>query len=276
MIFPFNNSERLIQRMVRPIVSLLIRNGVGHRRMSELLKAVYVEVAADEYGKGGRPTNVTRISLLTGLDRKQVKEIRDYATSSLNEHESVDQNATAPSQSNVLGRVLSAWHQDERFSKNNKAMPLTVDADFLQLCKLYGGDKTSTAILNELLRVNAVERIDSNKVVAVSRYYMPAQADPEALARSFDVYRDLGNTLLHNLYRDEAQASQFEGRATNTQVPMNRVDEFRQYIEEEAQQFLEKVDARLSTYEQEGDTAEPTQRVGLGLYWIEDQKEDSK
>ena len=43
-------TTRSLRRATRPLVSQLSRNGVTHRRFCDLLKAVYVDVAAAEYG----------------------------------------------------------------------------------------------------------------------------------------------------------------------------------------------------------------------------------
>ena len=256
---------RFLERALRPLVSLLIRNGVTHRRFSELMKRVYVDVAAAEFGKGGRPTNTTRISLLTGIDRKQIKRIRERLQR--------DEEVFEPQQSNVLGRILSAWHQDQEFSSAGAPKALSVDSAFQTMCKRYGGDNTPTAILKELLNAGAIQQTADNQVVAIARYYQPLQTDTSALERSLDVYHDIGSTLLHNLYRSPDQASRFEGRATNAFVPKDKIDEFRAYVETAGQRWLEQADAELSNTEKVNVNQSATVRVGLGLYWIEESKE---
>ncbi len=257
--------NRFLERALRPLVSLLIKNGVTHRRFSELMKQVYVDVASAEFGKGGRPTNTTRISLLTGIDRKQVKRIRER----LNGEEA----EMPPQQSNVLGRILSAWHQDEEFSSSGAPRRLSIDSAFQTMCKCYGGDNTPTAILKEFLNAVAIEPTGNNEVVAVARYYQPLQTDSSALERSLDVYHDIGETLLHNLYRSEGQASRFEGRATNAFIPKDKLDQFRAFVETAGQRWLEQADSELSQAEQTNVHQSDTVRVGLGLYWIEDSGE---
>lgn len=261
--------ESLIRRMIRPLVSMLIKNSVSYQRFNRLLKETYVDVAAAEYGKGGRPTNVSRISLLTGLDRKYVKAARDEQKSA-----STEESRHPQSQSGALGGVLSAWHQDPEYSSDGHPLALTVNIGFRSLCKRYGGDITHTAILNELMRVKAVKSLPDGTVIANSRYYMPALADPRTITRSCDVYTDVGHTLLHNLYRPAKEPSRFEGRATNPRIPITRVEDFRNLVETKGQHFLEEIDSCLSQYEQENNRHGSQEvRLGLGIYWIEDQEE---
>lgn len=257
-----------MRRALRPLVSLLIKNSVSYQMICQLLKEQYVDVAASQYGKGGRPTNITRISLLTGIDRKDVKRIRDTA---IKDTEVLAGNPK--SRSGALGRLLSGWYQDPDFSSNGKPKPLAMDTEFADLCKRYGGDITRTAILNELLRVNAVEKTAKDQLLAKSRFYMPDTANTEAIMRSFDVYHDLGNTLLYNLYRDSTLPSRFEGRATNARVPLSCVGDFREFVEENGQRLLEHIDERLSGYEKDAPANEESVRLGLGVFWIEEQQD---
>lgn len=262
-------SERIWQRMLRPIVSLLIKNGLSYRRFCILCKDLFVDVAASEYGKSGRPTNITRISMLTGIDRKDVKRVRDLQKENTNDTQI--QNVSNL-RSSALGRLLSGWFQDPDFMHNGEPKALDPHIEFAELCRRYGGDLTRTAILAELSRVNAVSSQKNGRIVANSRYYMPDRADSKAVERSCDVYHDIGNTLVHNLYHPKQASSHFEGRVSNTQIPSCAVDDFKQFVEQRGQAFLEEIDACLTSYEHMESADDDNIRVGLGLYWIEEEK----
>ena len=62
--------------LLRPIASLLLKCGMTWREFSELSKGVFVAVASDEHGLNGRPTNVSRVSILTGVSRKEIARVR--------------------------------------------------------------------------------------------------------------------------------------------------------------------------------------------------------
>ncbi len=63
--------------VLRPLASMLLKCGMTWKGFSDISKSVFVEVASAEYGIDGRPTNVSRISILTGISRKEVKRQRD-------------------------------------------------------------------------------------------------------------------------------------------------------------------------------------------------------
>ncbi|MEA3232214.1 MAG: DUF6502 family protein, partial [Thermodesulfobacteriota bacterium] len=52
-------------RLLRPLVRILLRNGVSYRTFSDLAKWVYVDVASKEFGIKGRKQSTSRISVVT-------------------------------------------------------------------------------------------------------------------------------------------------------------------------------------------------------------------
>ena len=59
------------RQWLRPAIYVLLRCGVPWREFAELAKSVYVEIASERFGKRGRPTNVSRTAMLTGLPRRE-------------------------------------------------------------------------------------------------------------------------------------------------------------------------------------------------------------
>jgi hypothetical protein len=137
----------------------------------------------------------------------------------------------------------------------------------------YGGDIPAIAMLKELIATGAVVELDDGRVVAVSRYYMPDPVDPEALLRSGSVVEDLGNTVAFNLARQRSESSLFEGRATAVRIPLEKVAEYREFLEKKGQTFLELVDDWLEQNQIDNDLAadgQPVARLGVGVYQIQD------
>ena len=252
--------------MFRPLARILLRAGVTWKELTEVVKATYVEVASKDFGLQGRPTNVSRVSILTGLTRREVRRLRELLDGS---------DPQAFQRMNNATRLLSGWYQDPDFSDGEGNPLLLVSegtgASFQALSKRYAGDIPATTMLKELLHVGAVEEAPDRRLRARTRYYMPALLDADAVLRSGSVVDDLGTTVAYNLHRDSTDPSRFERRATNTRIPQDAIPEFREFLETQGQAFLERVDAWLTEHEGD-DTADPGQliRLGAGTYWIED------
>jgi hypothetical protein len=253
---------------LKPLVRMLLKHGVMHREFVELSKQVYVEVARDDYGIRGRPTNVARMVLLTGIDRKEVTRVK-------NGLERASATAAPATQSpDRIARVLSGWHQDREFlAADGRPLVLPLEgpgASFAMLVKRFGGDVPATTILGELKRTGAAHVADGT-VRVLRRNYRLDTVDVAALERAGSVMRDLGHTVTHNLYRGAAQESRFEARAANVHIPPWALPAYRKFIYAEGQAFLEKVDAWLTAAEipEHEATSSRAQRIGVGLYWIQ-------
>jgi hypothetical protein len=71
---------RALARLLRPLVRLLIRSGVTFPAMADLLRNLYVEVARNELLTEPRARTDSRVSLLTGVHRKEIRRQRTPET----------------------------------------------------------------------------------------------------------------------------------------------------------------------------------------------------
>jgi hypothetical protein len=256
--------------MFRPLARILLRAGVNWKELAEIGKATYVEVASEDFGIRGRPTNVSRVAILTGFTRRDVRRLRELLS---------QEDPAAFNRMNYATRVLSGWHQDpEYLAEDGKPLALAASGgnpSFESLCDRYSGDVPATTMLKELKHVGAVAANADGKLVAQARYYMPMLMDPEQMLRSGSVVGDMGYTVAYNLHRSAGDPSRFERRATNTRMPAEAIPHFRAYIEQEGQAFLERVDAWLTEHELPDESGDEV-RLGLGAYWIEDETPQRK
>ncbi len=253
------------RRMLRPALKMLLKHGVMHSEVIELTKEIYVDIARDDYGLRGRPTNVSRVALLTGLGRKEATRIK-------NKLQQTADGVQAAGKQDRIARVLAAWYQDADYV-NGAGEPLALPLEgptpsFQSLVARYGGDVPAITLQREMQRVEALRLVDG-KVEVLRRNYRLATADPEALTRSGSVMADLGRTVMHNLYHEPDEESRFEARASNINIPTRALPAYREFIYTESQRFLETVDTWLTKHE--GAADEPgSVRLGVGMYWIQD------
>jgi hypothetical protein len=51
--------------VLRPIARIFLRFGIGFREFAEISKAAFVDVASTDFGIRGRPTNISRVAVMT-------------------------------------------------------------------------------------------------------------------------------------------------------------------------------------------------------------------
>jgi len=262
------NVLAVTRQWLKPVIRVLIGCGITWQQFAELAKSVYVDVATRQFGKRGRPTNVSRSAVLTGLTRREVRKQRGRI-----------EDGPAPLAGYVTkgSLILSAWHLDPAFldrSGKPAVLPLEGEgASFASLLKRCGaGDLPPTTLLKELRGAGAVRKTADGRVEALRRVYIPHAMDEELIRLWATGLADLATTSANNLTRDSKTATRFDRAAVNDRVRAAALPEFRQFLNEEAQAFLEKVDAWLTAHEVCDDEAAPrgTVRIGAGVYHIQD------
>ena len=259
-------SQQACRVLLRPIASMLLKCGMTWKEFSDISKSSFVEAATDEYGINGRPTNISRVSILTGISRKEIKRQRDL----LQQETPVGKGKTTDAT-----RVLSGWHQDPDYldaDSNPQQIPETGPApSFATLCQRYGGDIATQTMLKELVKTHAVNRTGDGNVVAISRFYRPAVHDEENLRWAVSLTKDLVETMNNNVFLDDTRVARFGRKADNERIPRSAVPEFRQYLADRGQAFLEEIDDWLTAHvKSDGSATKDCVRIGVGMFAIED------
>jgi hypothetical protein len=191
---------------MQPLVRILIRNGVSFGELTEVLKNVFVEVAERDFTIPGRRTSQSRIAILTGLTRKEVAKQKSILESG--------GGLNVISNLNRVTRVLVGWHTDPDFT-GPYGMPLDLPFEaegpnFIELVRRHSGDMAPRAMLDELLRVGAVEKLSTGSFKVLTRAYIPESLHPDALQRFGEVLRDFISTVEYNMEKRAPGPGRFE------------------------------------------------------------------
>ncbi len=262
--------RRALALMFKPLVRLLISQGLTHAEFSEVAKEVYVEVALRHFEPSAR-VNKSRVAVLTGLTRKEVKNVIDRAI----ESSALEKTKSRPS------RVLSGWYEDPKFT-GPYGIPLELpyesqdegQTSFSDLVRTYSGDMAPRQMLNELLRSGSVIEIEG-LFKAVSRLYEPTALSPELIQRLGDIGYRFFSTAALNITKEGQGTGYFERAVfANEGCTANVIKEFDEHIKIKGQRFLEELDIWFSANEHANDPADERQGTGLFMvHYVEDQGE---
>jgi hypothetical protein len=249
---------------------MLIRHGVAFGEFTEVLKVVYVEVASSEFALPTKKVSGSRIAILTGLTRKEVRRIVDLLA-----HPGASSGQeTTMSNLNRATRVLSGWHQDPVFVGPYGIpleLPFEGEVSFSSLVREYSGDMPARAMLEELVRVNAVEQVEGNSYRVLTRNYIAAPLQPVHAQYIGDVIHDLAATIEHNFNPARVGPLRFERWVATENLNPNSIRSFRDLVKEHGQRFLEKLDNWLSLHEITEDEGSPSAlRTRVGVYMYEE------
>jgi hypothetical protein len=165
-----------VTRVLRPLVGLLMEHGLTFQWLNGLLKSVFVDVAEKEFRLPDKRQTDSRITLLTGVHRKDVRRLREASGS----------GDDGPPPSIYLGAHLVAiWTGDDRFldrkghPKALSRLPRGTEPSFEELVAGVSTDIRPRAVLDEWLRLGAVEVDDDDRVRLKTEAFIPSKGFEE-------------------------------------------------------------------------------------------------
>lgn len=248
--------------MLKPLVKLYVSQGVTHAEFSEAAKEVYVEIALRHFETENK-INKSRVAILTGLTRKEVKNVIDRSL----EEGHHDRMYSRPE------RVLAGWFGDPQYT-GPYGIPLELpyesndknEPSFIGLVKTYSGDMAPRQMLNELLRSGSVIEVEE-RYKAVSRLYEPTALSPELIVRLGEIGHRFFSTAATNIEKKGQGTGYFDRLVyADEGCTQNVIDLFDAYIKARGQEFLEELDVWFSANEKLNRPSD--ERKGTGLYMV--------
>jgi len=169
---------RALRRVLRPLVRLMLARGVTLPFLTELLKGLFVEVAEREFALAGRPQTASRLSLLSGVHRKDVQRLRRDAA--------LPDAEPMPAAVSLGAQLVAAWLATPRFcDRRGKPRSLARSASaggegsFEALVARVSKDIRARAVLDEWLRLGIVHLDDKDRVCLNAEAFVPVRGFEE-------------------------------------------------------------------------------------------------
>lgn len=266
---PMLNSiqERILVALLaalKPIVRALLRSGIGFREFSEVAKTAFVQVATKDYGIRGRPTNVSRVAVMTGLTRKEVKRLRDMDPKSI---------GNIPKRS-APADLLHYWHTDPEYcDQHGSPRPLAYEGagiSFVSLVKRCAGDLPSGALKTELKRVGAVVEYEDGTLRVAKRYFIPGNVDDRLELGLHLGIATIGSTIAFNCDPNRKGPARFQRISDSDLIDKDSLLKLQQKLSVQMDGFLAKIDQQFSEVESDNRITNPSNlcRVGVGIYFF--------
>jgi hypothetical protein len=256
-----------LQKLLKPLIRILLRYGYSYHEFNDVAKQMFVDVSIDDFTIEGRKMTASRVAVLTGMDRKEIVKL-------INKHDGEDESINRPI--NRASRVIGGWLQDKDY-RNKKGEPLAIPVKgdgitFQALVRKYGGDITYGPILDELLRINAVEYSGDNEIKLLAEGYIPVSNELEKLKIMGESARDLLTSINYNL--DAPKYPRFQRQVVYLQLSQNSINEFKLVSHDKCQKLLLELNEWLAgklELDTRLEVTQPHSRVGVGIYYIEDE-----
>lgn len=253
-----------VAKLLRPLVRVLLKYQISYGEIASVMRRTYVEVADADFTIPQKKSTYSKVAVMTGIDRKMVQEI-------LNQKKDNPDIPKAPINKGLS--VVKTWLTTPKYlDKNKKAkdLPLRGPLSFESLVKKACADFSPRSLLDELIRVGVVEKVNRDTVRLIKDDYVPSKDEQLLVDILLTSVKDLLVTGEHNLTSPEDLAW-FQREVQYSRLPESVVNEFKKYSNKKSQLLISDLNRWLNRKKATAKqtTAEETRRVGLGVYYIE-------
>jgi len=257
----------MLRRMLRPLVRLLVAQQIQYPLVSRLLKALYIEVATEDFALAKKRVTVSRLSLLSGIHRREVKRIQEDA---------VPEEIGTPRAITLGAQIVARWTGEEPFiDAEGRPRPLLRQSDdpdeatFQTLVNSVSVDIHPRSVLDEWVRIGVASLSEANEVVLNADAFVPSKGFEE---KAHFIGRNLRDHLAAAAGHLEAETSPFLERSVfYGSLPPADVEALREFALEVGQDALLRVNERARALKaaaaERGEEEGPEhRRITFGVY----------
>ncbi len=271
----YNQSSEILLKAVswlcKPLIHLLISNGITFPQFRDLLKGLYVNVAEQDLLCKGKDVSDSRLFILTGVHRKDIKRLRQM---------SADENLQISQTSSLGGAIVARWLDVADFL-DDKGEPRCLSrnskndlAGFEQLVTEVSKDVRPRAILDEWLHSGIVSINEQDEICLNQKAFVPSKN-----------FNDQSFYLARNVHDHIAAC---ENNMLSTNPPMlersvyyssltpESVQKLKNMTQKEGADLLQKINHEAMQLQKQDETKEEAnQRMRFGCYWYDEEQNKS-
>ena len=262
---------KAINRLFRPLVRFLIAYGVTYPSVINLLKRIYVEEAEQSFQVERKRQTDSRISLITGVHRKDVKRLRGRDS----------ETAPAPLPVSIGAQMVAIWIGDQTYldtSDKPRPLPRLKPKDgspsFEGLVESVSKDVRPRTVLDEWTRQDIVT-VDEDGIVHLNTDAFVPKKDLNQLAYYFG--RNVQDHIAASVQNIQGHGARFPERSVYyDKLTPESVEALHEFSREAGMEALVKIN-KVSLERAEADENKPdaTYRMNFGLYFysVDEEKE---
>lgn len=258
-----------IRRMMRPVVRQLIAYGVSYPSFSRIVKQLYLDVAEQEFALPFKQQTDSRLSLVTGINRKEISQLRRRKQTP----------QTPEVEDTLVTHVIGRWMAGPPYAEAQgtpRRLPYESDdphsASFARLVRELGTDIPVRSVLDELLRVGSVVLLANGDVVLQQEAHIPAGDAAAKLTLLGSDPAELFSTIIHNL--EHPDAARLQRKVVYDNIGSEALSELRAEARGIGEEFIRRANVLLASHDRDRNpkaAGGKRSRVVLGTYFFEEE-----
>lgn len=276
-MLPTDLKERFavaVRRMLRPVVRQLLRFGINYPTVDQMIRELFIEVAERDFALPFKRQTTSRISVLTGLNRKEVTRLRRRLG---------DEAAATPVEDTAITRVIGRWMGGPPYSDDAGrpfALPYEGDdpevATFSNLVRDRMVDAPPRSLLDELVRLDLVRMEDDDRVSLQQQAHIPTADLEGKLTLMASDPGELFRTIVHNV--ENPESPWLQRKVVYDNIGSDALAELRELSRTAGEEFVRRANLLLAHQDRDRNpdaAGGERSRVALGVYYFEEDFPDS-
>lgn len=250
-----------VRLVLRPLVKAMVARGVTLPVLVDALKALYVDVAEREFGLGDKRPTDSRISILTGVHRKDVRSLRG----------SEGRARPRPTSPSISATVVGRWLGDPDF-RDAAGAPLILPRSgpapsFETLVGRVSKDVRPRTILDELVRLELASHDETSDTLALlADAFVPRAGDGDLLHFYKMNLHDHAAAATENLLAGPDQPPYLERVVYYSHLTPAAIDQLEARARELTTAALIEINQSALALQNAGDRADQRFRFGAYFY----------
>ncbi len=251
-----------LRKVLKPFVRLLLAHGITYTQLLEELKRSFVQVADEEFVIDGKRQTDSRITLLTGVHRKDVHRIREENT--------LDITPKASFNAQIIGQWIgnSRFLDDEGQPKALPRLNTSEEESFETLVSSVSKDFRARPVYDEWLKQGMIRLLEDGKVTLNTEAFIPKQdLEQQLFYLGMNIHDHLAATV-HNVTVD--QPKMLERCVYYEDYTAEQIDKIHQLVKQNGMKFLKSINQ--TSLNMKNDPVEspidaPKYRMNTGIYF---------
>ena len=246
---------RSVLRLMLPIARFCLKHSISYQEFSSTCKRAFLNAAKEQLERTNTQLNVSRLSVLTGLHRADVKKLLDSGKQGFEE-----------AYQNVPARIALHWSQDKRFC-TKQGIPRVLrysenKGEFHDLVLSVNRNYSVRTILDGMLQAGLVEKTQSG--LKLLKTEISTQSDKEIVKLLVDDVTSLFQVVEEN--STSPDTPNLHVRTLFDNLFIDDLPELREWIRMKGREFQKEVREKLAEHDKDFDVdRDQSDRAGGGM-----------
>lgn len=252
-------AKKALSQLFEPLSGFVIDAGLSTNELYSILREAAVRSVAARQLEVTHRVNISGIAATTGIPRGEISRILRLSA-----------RTTAPQadRQKSTNRILAAWHQEPRFTDAN-GQPADLKLygrgnTFEYLVKRHGRGSPTRAVLDELVRSDAVEVLSSQKIRAKTTFAVDRGISQQAIKAFGDRATELLSAMLLNMRNPEDP--QFIASVSGSPIAPSALPLFRKELSNKSTEFLADIQESLTQERNKPDGVKASRTVSVTVF----------